>query len=118
MTKKQIAFITTTLEYAVAMLPGAVMDLVQPELVVTTMAKIGLPLYVLTLVGIWKLLGIAALARPGYRRLNEWAYAGFFFDLTGAAYVHGAGGDPAGVPVPVILLGLLVASYVLRPRHT
>lgn len=49
------------------------------------MAKIGLPLYVLTLVGIWKLLGFVALAAPRFRRINEWAYAGFVFDLTGAA---------------------------------
>ena len=113
--KKKIAFIVVTALFTLVMLPGAVMDLVQPEMVVTAMAKIGMPLHILTLVGIWKLLGMAALAAPQFRQLNEWAYAGFFFDLTGAAFAHGAAGDTAGVPVPLVFLGLLAASYVLRP---
>ncbi|MEE9384543.1 MAG: DoxX family protein [Nannocystaceae bacterium] len=116
MSKQRIAFITTTAVFTLAMLPGAVMDLTQPEMVVRVMETLGMPVYVLTLVGIWKLLGLVALARPRFRRINEWAYAGFFFDLTGAAFLHGAAGDTAGVPVPLIMLVLLVASYVLRGR--
>ena len=116
MNKKKIAFIAVTALFALATLPGAVMDLIQPQIAVDMMVKLGLPLHILTLVGIWKLLGIAALATPRYRRLNEWAYAGFFFDLTGAAFLHGAGGDYAGIAPPLVLVSLLAASYVLRNR--
>ncbi len=114
MTKKTIAYVAVTALFSLAILPGAILDIIQPELVVTTMAKIGLPLYVLTLVGTWKLLGVVALATPKRARLNEWAYAGFFFNLTGAAFVHAAGGDTAGAPIPLVFLVLLVASYLLR----
>ncbi len=115
MSKKKIAFITTTALFCLAILPGAVMDLIQPEMVVEIMEKLGMPLYVLTLIGVWKLLGVVALALPKRTRLNEWAYAGFFFDLTGAAYSHAAAGDIAGVPAPLIILAVLGVSYFLRP---
>jgi uncharacterized membrane protein YphA (DoxX/SURF4 family) len=41
------------------------------ELVTT----LGYPLYVLTILGVWKLLGAAALVAPGLPRLKEWAHA-------------------------------------------
>ena len=91
------------------------MDIVQPEMVVSMMEKIQMPLYVLTFVGIWKLLGAVALAFPKFRRINEWAYAGFFFDLTGASYSHFSGDDMAGVVPPLIFLLLLAGSYFSRP---
>ncbi len=125
MRKTKIVFTATTVLFIVAMLPGAIMDLVQPDMVVAEMAKIGMPLYVLTLIGVWKLLGLAALGTaqlskyresPRIRQISEWAYAGFFFDLTGAVFVHAAGGDSAGVVPPLILSSLLVATYVLRTR--
>lgn len=76
-----------------------------------------LPAYVLTLVGLWKLLGIAALlAGRRVGRLVEWAYAGFFFDLTGAGWCHAAAGGSAGVPPSQVFLVLQVASYALRER--
>ncbi len=114
MNKKKTAFIAVTALFSLAILLGAVMDITQPEMVVTIMESIGLPLHLLTLIGIWKLLGVGALAFPKFRRVNEWAYAGFFFDLTGAAYVHAAAGDWAGVAPPFVLIGLLLTSYRLR----
>ena len=108
------AYIAVTALFAVASVPGAIMNLVQPTVAVEMMAKLGLPLHLLTLVGLWKLAGIVAIARPQMKRLNEWAYAGFFFDLTGAAYLHLAVGDVAGAPAPLVLVALLIGSYVLR----
>lgn len=113
---RKIAFTATTAVFAIVMLPGAILDIVQPPFVTQMGATLGIPLSLLTLVGVWKLLGVLALAAPGVPRLKEWAYAGFVFDLTGAAYVHAAVGDYAGVPVPLVFLGLLVASYLLRTR--
>jgi uncharacterized membrane protein YphA (DoxX/SURF4 family) len=48
--------------------------------------QLGYPLYMLPFIGIAKLLGIIALLIPGFPRIKEWAYAGMFFDLTGAVY--------------------------------
>ena len=111
---RKTAFTVLTALFGLGMLPGAVLDIAQPDFVVEMSGILGIPLALLTLVGVWKLLGIAALLTPGRPRLKEWAYAGFFFDLTGAAFLHAAVGDVAGVPVPLLLVVLLVASYVLR----
>jgi hypothetical protein len=114
MTKKKIATIAVTALFILAALPGAVMNLTQPPIVAEMMTKLGLPLHILTLMGVWKLCGMAALAQPKFPRLTEWAYAGFFFDLTGAAYLHAAAGDFAGMPPSLVILTLLIGSYLLR----
>jgi len=112
------AYIALTALFSVAILPGAVLDIAQPDFVVDAMATIDMPLYVITLIGVWKLLGIVALALPRFRRINEWAYAGFFFDLTGAAFAHAAAGDvPSSVITPLVFLPLLGASYFLRDKR-
>ena len=115
MERANLGYRLTTGLFCLAILPGAIGDLVQPEMVVEMMEAIDLPLYILTLIGIWKLLGVVALAMPRFRRINEWAYAGFFFDLTGAVWVHLAGGDPVSSVIPAaVLLVPLGASYMLR----
>lgn len=114
MKKKNIAVMATTAAFLLAILPGAVMNLLQPPMVLEMMTQLGLPPHILTLTGIWKLLGAVALVAPGYPRIREWAYAGFFFDLTGAAFLHGAAGDFPGIAPALVILGLLIASYQTR----
>lgn len=116
MDKTKLAHIVTTALFAVAILPGAVGNLAQPEVVVEIAGNVGIPLALLSLVGVWKLLGVVALATPGFERIKEWAYAGFFFDLTGAAVLHAAAGDYAGIAPPTVLALLLGASYWLRAK--
>lgn len=70
------------------------------------------------LLGGWKGLAAVALAAPMLPAVKEWAYAGLFFTFTGAIVAHlGAGDGVGGVVAPVVFLGLLGASYVLRPGH-
>ena len=79
---------------------------------------LGYPVYLLTLLGIWKFLGVAAVLVPGFPRLKEWAYAGFFFAMSGAAISHIVSGDPLGEIFPsVLLLTLTVASWYFRPEN-
>ena len=54
---------------------------------------LGYPIYFLTILGIWKLLGDIAILIPKYPLLKEWAYAGFFFAMSGAIYSHVVAGD-------------------------
>ena len=62
------------------------------------------------------IVGTVAIVVPGLPRLKEWAYAGIFFDLTGAAASHAASGDAAWhIAAPLILAILAVASWALRP---
>ena len=77
---------------------------------------LGYPVYFLTILGVWKLLGVAALLMPRFPLLKEWAYAGFFFVMTGAIYSHIAVGDPLKEIIPASLLLVLTAlSWWSRP---
>lgn len=77
---------------------------------------LGYPVYFLTILGVWKLLGVVAVLIPKYPRLKEWAYAGFFFVMSGAIFSHIAVGDPAVEFLPsLLLLGLTVLSWYFRP---
>jgi uncharacterized membrane protein YphA (DoxX/SURF4 family) len=112
----QIAYWGTTGLAVLAMAVGGVADLTRSPQVVAGMAHLGYPAYFVTLLGVWKVLGAAALVAPRFPRLKEWAYAGILFDLTGAAVSHAASGDPvAKVLVPLVLAALVMASWALRP---
>ena len=80
---------------------------------------LGYPLYFFRILGFWKVLGSIAILVPRLPRLKEWAYAGIFFDLTGAAAscaaVGGYGAYAFHVLAPLLLAVLLVASWALRP---
>jgi DoxX-like family len=91
-------------------------DLVSGPFVVDVVTGLGYPVYILTILGIWKLLGGATLLAPRLPRLKEWAYAGIVFELTGAAaslIVRGHG--MADVSPPVVLAALAIVSWALRP---
>jgi len=54
---------------------------------------------------------------PGFPRLKEWAYAGFFFAMSGAVYSHLAVGDGLTAILPALLLTVLtLVSWYLRPE--
>ncbi|GAO43991.1 DoxX family protein [Flavihumibacter petaseus] len=77
---------------------------------------LGYPLYLLTILGIWKLLGVVALLLPRFPLLKEWAYAGFFFLTTGAIFSHIAIGNPVKDIFPSLLLLVLTClSWYFRP---
>jgi DoxX-like family len=87
--------------------------LVSGPFVVDIITHLGYPPYVLTILGVWKILGAIA---PGLPRLKEWAYAGVIFDLTGAAASFIAHRDPANELIaPLILASLALISWALRP---
>jgi hypothetical protein len=77
-------------------------------------------MYFFAILGFWKALGAIAILVPHFPRLKEWAYAGIFFDLTGAAVscaaVGGYGAYGFHVLSPLIIAGLCVASWALRPE--
>jgi uncharacterized membrane protein YphA (DoxX/SURF4 family) len=81
--------------------------------------QLGYPLYFLTIIGIWKVLGAIVILIPRTPRLKEWAYAGIFFNVTGAALSHAAVGDygPLAfhVVVNLILSALVLFSWASRP---
>jgi uncharacterized membrane protein YphA (DoxX/SURF4 family) len=80
------------------------------------MAHLGYPPYFMTILGIWYMLAGVALLAPRFPRLKEWAYAGLFFNYTGAIASHLAVGDGVeSLVAPVVFIGLLSTSWALRP---
>jgi len=78
---------------------------------------LGYPIYLLTLLAGWKLLGVIAVLIPKFPLLKEWTYAGFFFVMSGAAFSHIASGDPVIELFPSLLLLILtVVSWHFRPE--
>ena len=120
MTKRnKIIYWVATLWLALGMLStGAVQLLRGKEGTggVDSVTHLGYPVYLLTILGVWKILGVIAVLIPKFSLLKEWAYAGFFFVVTGAIFSHIASGDSvSGILPALLLLVLTVASWFFRP---
>jgi len=82
---------------------------------VDSMTHLGYPVYLVTILGVWKILGVVALLIPRFPLLKEWAYAGFFFIMSGAILSHIAVGDTVIEMFPSLLLLILtVVSWYFR----
>jgi hypothetical protein len=113
---RAIAYWVTTLLGPASFVVGGMLFLTQGEQQVATLAHLGYPAYLLYILGLWKWLGAVAVVVPALPLLKEWAYAGFFFELSGAAASHAFAGDGLGPIVqPLVFLALVVASWALRP---
>jgi hypothetical protein len=78
---------------------------------------LGYPPYFVTILGFWKTAGAIAILVPRFPRLKEWAYAGIFFDLTGASASSAAvGGGAFHILAPLVVAALAVTSWALRPE--
>lgn len=101
---------------AFGMLAGGVQQLLQIGGYVDIITQLGYPLYFMSILGAWKILGVAAILIPKYPLVKEWAYAGFFFAMSGAAISHIAAGQPLAEALPsLILLTMTVVSWYFRP---
>ena len=123
MKPKVMGYWVTTAIIEFELLVGGIADLmhwrtvlVAGPPVVDELAHLGYPAYLATILGIWKLLGATALVAPRFPRLKEWAYAGVFFDMTGAAASWIAIGDNTSEFIaPLIFAVFAMASWALRP---
>src|SRR6266436_4754956 len=83
---------------------------------VDSITHLGYPIYMLTILGVWKILGVVAVLIPKFPLLKEWSYAGFFFAMSGAVFSHFASGSPVKEIFPSLLLLILtVVSWYFRP---
>lgn len=117
MTKRdKIIYWVSTLWLALGMTSTGIVQLLRVEDEVARMTHLGFPVYSLIILGGWKILGVIAVLVPRFPLLKEWAYAGFFFNMTGALMAHMALGDPVHEMFPsVLLLVLTVVSWYFRP---
>ncbi len=119
---KVIGYWVTTILIALETLAGGVTDLMHGRTnlfsgprVVDVITSLGYPVYVLAILGIWKIAGAIVLVVPRFLRLKEWAYAGIVFELSGAAASQAVRGRPSDIIAPLLLLGLALSSWALRP---
>jgi len=106
---------STALSAGLFAVPGAALLARAPHFV-HDMTHLGYPDYVLPLLGVWKLLGAVVILAPRLARLKEWAYAGMVFDATGAAVSRAVLGDGSfAVALPLLIFGVVLASWALRP---
>jgi hypothetical protein len=114
--RDKIIYWIATLWLALGMTSTGIVQLLRTEEEVALMAQLGYPVYFLTIIGIWKILGVAAVLVPKYPLVKEWAYAGFFFNMSGAVFSHLANGsDTKDLFGPILLIVLTTVSWYFRP---
>lgn len=114
--RDKIIYWVATLWLALGMTSTAIVQLMGMDQEVANFRSIGFPLYVMTFIGAWKMLGVVAVLVPRFGLLKEWAYAGFFFAMSGAVMAHVISGHGAAeILGPGLLLVLTVVSWYFRP---
>ena len=119
MTKTQkIIYWISTLWLSLGMVATGIVQIAKSEQEVNNIIHLGYPVYFLTMLGIWKILGVVAILVPKFAVLKEWAYAGFFFAMSGAIISHIVSGDSVKeIFPPLLLLILTVVSWYFRPEN-
>jgi hypothetical protein len=116
MKLKSISYWVITIVVAFCIGSGGAAELAGVPGTVDGLVRLGYPAYFVTIIGFWKLLGAIAILAPGFPRLKEWAYAGIFFNMTGAAATSVfVGVAPWHLIVDLVLAALTIASWALRP---
>ncbi|TXK47437.1 DoxX family protein [Pontibacter qinzhouensis] len=116
--RDKIIYWIATIWLCLGMVSTGIVQLIRMEEEVQKMNELGYPAYFLTIIGVWKLLGAIAVLIPGVPLVKEWAYAGFFFLMTGAIFSHFANSDNAVEYFgPALLLVLTIISWSFSPAN-
>jgi hypothetical protein len=101
-----------TILVGLMMLMDGIGGLMQAEEGKVGLAHLGYPVYLMTIFGVAKLLGVVAIVQNKFTTVKEWAYAGFSFTFMGAAASHGLAGDGIGmILMPLVGLVILAIPY-------
>ncbi len=113
----KIIYWTSTMLIVLGMLPGGIGQIFHAKWSLDLIRPLGYPEYILTIIGTWKVLGSIVLLIPKLPLIKEWAYAGFFFAMSGALISHLASGESMNKLIsPLVLLIFIVLSWYFRPR--
>lgn len=116
--RNKIIYWVATLWLSLGMISTGIVQIMHIDEEVAMMHRLGYPVYFLTMLGIWKLLGVITILMPKLPVLKEWAYAGFFFAMSGAIISHAAVGDQASEFFgPGLLVALTAVSWAFRPEE-
>lgn len=116
---KLIIFWVATALLSFGMLGSGIAQIVHAQAMIDLVIPLGYPVYFLSIIGVWKVLGVIAILLPGFKLVKEWAYAGFFFVMTGAMASHLAGGDHSaqGLIGPFMQTIFIISSWYFRPDN-
>ncbi len=115
--RDKIIYWIATIWFAIAMVASGIQQIFTIGGFVEIMEKLGFPGYFSIVLGVWKIAGVLAILIPKFPLLKEWAYAGFFFVMSGAIVSHLAVADKAvELFAPLFLLVLTVVSWYFRPE--
>ncbi len=115
--RDKIIYWISTIWLALGMVSIGIVEILQVKMEGDFTAHLGYPAYFLQLLGAWKILGVVVLLIPKFPLLKEWAYAGFFFTVTGAAFSHIASGTMNQLFPSLLLLILTIFSWYFRPAN-
>lgn len=117
MTKRnKIIYWIVTIFLSIGMLAGGIQQMLQIGGYNEIVTNLGYPLYLLSIIGTWKILGVIIILIPKFPLIKEWAYAGFFFVMSGATISHLVVGQAFSEAIPsLILLTVTVLSWYFRP---
>jgi hypothetical protein len=114
--RNKIIYWVSTLWLSLGMVSSGIVQLIGSTEETAFIINLGYPSYFLTIIGAWKILGVIAILAPKFPLLKEWAFAGFFFMMTGALFSHIATGAPINEFFPPLLLIVLtIVSWYYRP---
>jgi hypothetical protein len=114
--RNKIIYWIATAWLSLGMVSTAIVQLLRVPEEVDKITELGYPTYLLTILGVWKILGVTVVLMPGARLLKEWAYAGFFFAMSGATLSRIASGNTMVEIAPsMLLLILTLVSWYFRP---
>jgi uncharacterized membrane protein YphA (DoxX/SURF4 family) len=112
--RNKIIYWVATIWLALGMLSTGIVQLLKLKEETEMFNQLGYPGYLLTLLGILKILGVVVILIPKFPLLKEWAYAGFFFAMAGAVFSHIAMGGVSETFPALLLLILTLISYYFK----
>ncbi|MCC9072955.1 DoxX family protein [Flavobacterium sp. F-65] len=111
-----IIYWVSTILLSIGMFSGGIAQLLKAKETVDGIVHLGYPIYFTSIIGTWKVLGVIVLLIPKFALMKEWAYAGFFFAMSGAVFSHVASGDAIlNYLAPFVFALLTVVSWYFRP---
>lgn len=114
--RKRLWFWIITAILSFCIFSGGLAQAMQVKGVMEGFKPLGYPAYFISIIGVWKVLGVIAILIPKFPLLKEWAYAGIFFTMSGAVISHIASADVSiQIIAPIILAVFTVLSWYLRP---
>lgn len=114
--RNKIIYWTATALLSFGMLGSGISQILHLEEMNELITHTGYPLYFMYIIGVWKILGVIAILIPKFTLLKEWAYAGFFFLMTGALASHLFMGDGGkAIFGPLFQTIFVVLSWYFRP---